>query len=649
MAHSTTGYTTNLPLDGRHRRQGLGRLGVRRQAAADRARRPGAAAGAAPVLLEVRQVGHPARADGPRPAGVLGAERLPRPRRPVARAALPGRPVSALPAATASQATLDHRPGRRGRPARRPPGAAAARRRGARRHLPGPALRRAAARAGRLHRAALLLHRVRPRRPAAGADGRVPARRRGLGLPARRGRVGDVLEMRGPSGAGSSGPATSLRLAIAGGSGVVPLDLHAAVRRAAGARAPAPRSSPWVGRWTSCPTPDELLDGGAFVALTRENLGSRVAAPPYLSEVQPLTAGVERAYVCGSVGFASFAERLLGEAGVRVGRRPRRAVRRHRMTAPATRPSVVLVTASLFADGEIGGDLVAALDRVGVDARWEVWDDEGVDWAADLVAVRSAWDYHRRCPEFLAWAQRVERISPLLNGAELSSPGTPTRPTSSSSPSTCPSYPPGGWTSRHWRAVSPPAWRSSARSSSSRGSAPAAWASWSSRSSWTRGCRDWSPGRGSCSRWSTPCEPRARRRSTSSPAARSRRSTSAPGGAEEVRVHEVYGGSSRAVKLGKGTAALAERAVAGRRAGARHRHRLRPGRPDDLAGQAGRQRARAHRAGPLPRCRPRQRRPLRRAGGVVPGRSAGRHLPVARQHRDVDASRSRGTSARSRC
>jgi glutathione synthase/RimK-type ligase-like ATP-grasp enzyme len=91
------------------------------------------------------------------------------------------------------------------------------------------------------------------------------------------------------------------------------------------------------------------------------------------------------------------------------------------VTGPSggTRSSVVLVTAALFADGEIGGDLVAALDRVDVDARWEVWDDEAVDWAADLVAVRSAWDYHRRCPEFLTWARRVERISPMLNGADV--------------------------------------------------------------------------------------------------------------------------------------------------------------------------------------------------------------------------------------
>lgn len=73
-----------------------------------------------------------------------------------------------------------------------------------------------------------------------------------------------------------------------------------------------------VGRtMAELPYARELLHGGAFVALTRDNLGSRVAAPPYPSEIEPLTAGVERAYVCGSVGFASFAERLLGEAGVR--------------------------------------------------------------------------------------------------------------------------------------------------------------------------------------------------------------------------------------------------------------------------------------------------------------------------------------------
>jgi glutathione synthase/RimK-type ligase-like ATP-grasp enzyme len=74
----------------------------------------------------------------------------------------------------------------------------------------------------------------------------------------------------------------------------------------------------------------------------------------------------------------------------------------------------------LLPRGEAGGaGLVSALDRAGVDARWVVWDDEHVDWQADLVVARSTWDYHRRLEEFLAWAWRVERISPLLNGHDV--------------------------------------------------------------------------------------------------------------------------------------------------------------------------------------------------------------------------------------
>lgn len=67
----------------------------------------------------------------------------------------------------------------------------------------------------------------------------------------------------------------------------------------------------------------------------------------------------------------------------------------------------------------MGGDLVGPLAARGIDARWVAWDDPDVDWAVDLVAVRSAWDYHRRCSDFLSWARRVERISPLLNGADV--------------------------------------------------------------------------------------------------------------------------------------------------------------------------------------------------------------------------------------
>ncbi|HVK28856.1 MAG TPA: hypothetical protein VM575_10970 [Nocardioides sp.] len=83
--------------------------------------------------------------------------------------------------------------------------------------------------------------------------------------------------------------------------------------------------------------------------------------------------------------------------------------------------SVLLATFDLMPEGEPGGELlVAALAEHGVDARWVRWDDHDVVWAdADLVAVRSTWDYHRRLPAFLAWAGRVEAVTPLLNGAEV--------------------------------------------------------------------------------------------------------------------------------------------------------------------------------------------------------------------------------------
>lgn len=94
-----------------------------------------------------------------------------------------------------------------------------------------------------------------------------------------------------------------------------------------------------------------------------------------------------------------------------------------RVRSPSLRrvPLVLLATFNLLPDGEPGGDqLVAALSARGIDARWECWDDESVDWAvADLVAVRATWDYQRRYTEFETWTRDVERATPFLNGADV--------------------------------------------------------------------------------------------------------------------------------------------------------------------------------------------------------------------------------------
>lgn len=127
--------------------------------------------------------------------------------------------------------------------------------------------------------------------------------------------VGDVLELRGPIGGWFVWEGEVPAVCLAGGSGVVPVVAMARYARRLGLQDRLRVVA--VGRtWAELPYAAELQRYGAFLALTRENLGERVAAPPYPSEMEPLVAGVERAYVCGSVGFASYATRLLQEAGV---------------------------------------------------------------------------------------------------------------------------------------------------------------------------------------------------------------------------------------------------------------------------------------------------------------------------------------------
>ncbi len=63
---------------------------------------------------------------------------------------------------------------------------------------------------------------------------------------------------------------------------------------------------------------------------------------------------------------------------------------------------------------------LALLQRELPEARIVVWDDPGVDWAAfDAVVLRSAWDYHARYAQFLAWARHVASLTRLWNPLEL--------------------------------------------------------------------------------------------------------------------------------------------------------------------------------------------------------------------------------------
>lgn len=127
--------------------------------------------------------------------------------------------------------------------------------------------------------------------------------------------AGDVLELRGPIGGWFVWEGDVPALCLAGGSGVVPVVAMTRYARRLGLQDRL-RVVAVARTWDQLPYAAELSRHGAFVALTRENLGERVAAPPYPSELEAYAAGAERAYVCGSVGFASYATRLLEEVGV---------------------------------------------------------------------------------------------------------------------------------------------------------------------------------------------------------------------------------------------------------------------------------------------------------------------------------------------
>ncbi|TDP92112.1 ATP-grasp domain-containing protein [Labedaea rhizosphaerae] len=113
--------------------------------------------------------------------------------------------------------------------------------------------------------------------------------------------------------------------------------------------------------------------------------------------------------------------------------------------------SVVLATFDGFPDGYTDDvDLVAALAARGVDARWQVW---GEPADADLVVLRSTWDYTWRVPEFLAWCASVPRLAnplPVVEWntdkaylLELAKAGVPVVPTELVIPGERPDWPDG--------------------------------------------------------------------------------------------------------------------------------------------------------------------------------------------------------------
>jgi hypothetical protein len=101
-------------------------------------------------------------------------------------------------------------------------------------------------------------------------------------------------------------------------------------------------------------------------------------------------------------------------------------------------PRIVLAGCAALPEGD-GDDaeLVDALGKHGLHARWLSWDDpDTLD--ADLVILRATWDYIERLDDFLAWTTRVRNLLNAPNVvawntdkrylADLAAAGVPTIP-----------------------------------------------------------------------------------------------------------------------------------------------------------------------------------------------------------------------------
>jgi len=63
--------------------------------------------------------------------------------------------------------------------------------------------------------------------------------------------------------------------------------------------------------------------------------------------------------------------------------------------------------------------LLLALERRGITARYAAWDDPLEPWNADLIVLRSTWNYYLNPRPFLEWAEWAGRRAPLLNPLDV--------------------------------------------------------------------------------------------------------------------------------------------------------------------------------------------------------------------------------------
>ncbi len=82
----------------------------------------------------------------------------------------------------------------------------------------------------------------------------------------------------------------------------------------------------------------------------------------------------------------------------------------------AMKPLALVTAIAASSHDEDQAPLLDACHRAGIDVRSLAWDDPSVGWGRfGAVLLRSPWDYAERLLEFLAWCERADRTTTLLN------------------------------------------------------------------------------------------------------------------------------------------------------------------------------------------------------------------------------------------
>lgn len=67
----------------------------------------------------------------------------------------------------------------------------------------------------------------------------------------------------------------------------------------------------------------------------------------------------------------------------------------------------------ITADDQVLCDALVARD---IEVQATAWDDPVADWSTTgLCLLRSTWDYHLRCQDFLVWERHVSAVTRLWN------------------------------------------------------------------------------------------------------------------------------------------------------------------------------------------------------------------------------------------